>query len=386
MKILFLNHNQERFGTYFRCFNLGLSLAKKNIDITMVCASGKSFDLLIRKHKINKNFEIITLPRITYHKYFTGQIFRLFLTIPIVLFYPYDICHAFTVAQPQIAIPALCAKWICRKKLVIDWDDLWGGGFADQHSGIVTKALTFFENTTPKYADTITYVSEFLGGKLNTLGLLNRSTKIPNGIRNEKRLKISSANAQKILHLDSTYKYFISVGNTYFLGGLKVLFQAMAIIQKKRKNIRLIMLGYTDILPDVKKYFDLVKESVLLPGTVSYRDVQIYINASEAVILPMEENDIEKARFPIRLGDYLACGKPIISNAVGEVKYVLSKYKCGYIVGIKDSRKMSDLIIGISENRYNHALTNNAQRITKIYSWESLSVDLKNIYINLSKS
>jgi hypothetical protein len=139
-RIVFLNHNQEQFGTYYRCFFLAKGLSEKGYKVTMLCASGKDFDLRVRKKRINDRFQIITLPRVKYHTFFTGQIeLRLPITLLYILFARYDMCHAFTVAQPQIGIPAWVAKKIRKKKLIVDWDDAWGDGFALHHPAMVRR-------------------------------------------------------------------------------------------------------------------------------------------------------------------------------------------------------------------------------------------------------
>src|SRR3989339_1848966 len=135
--ILIINHNQEWFGTYWRCKNIGSQLVRLGYDVSMICASGSTCDFKIRRKSVAKGFTIVTLPRFKYHKYFSGQILRLFLTAFIVLFGRFDVCYAFTVAQPQIGIPAWISKTLRRKPLIIDWDDMWGGGFADMHGSAV---------------------------------------------------------------------------------------------------------------------------------------------------------------------------------------------------------------------------------------------------------
>ena len=323
----------------------------------MVCASGKKIDFFIRRRHIEKNFDIITLPRIKYHKFFTGQVLRLFLTLPVVLLGNYDVLHAFTVAQPQIGIPALLAKWIRKKPLVVDWDDLWGGGFGLEHSLIIGKVFYFFERFVPRFADRITYVSEFLGQEIARLGLSDRAVKIPNGANIDDVKIIAKNKAVKQLHLDSEYKYLVSVGNTYFAGGLRVLFRAMEHIVAKYPKVRLLMVGYTDILPEVESLYTKIKDVTTLTGTIPFSRVLLYMSAADVLVLPMEDNPVEKARFPIRLGDYLASGKPIVSNACGEVKYILETYGCGLI----------------SESNDYKAFVNN---ISKIFADGTLASDL----------
>lgn len=52
MRILILNHNYEKFGTWFRCIRYAKSLSNEH-DVTMICASGKKIDLKIRKKKLD---------------------------------------------------------------------------------------------------------------------------------------------------------------------------------------------------------------------------------------------------------------------------------------------------------------------------------------------
>jgi glycosyltransferase involved in cell wall biosynthesis len=379
MRVLFLNHNQERFGTYFRCYYLAKHLAKKGIQIIMICASGRDFDFGIRKIVISNNFTIITLPRIKYHKYFTGQLLRLILTIPIVLFYRYDVLHAFTVAQPQIGIPALLTKWIKHKPLIVDWDDLWGGGFADEHGGITAKVLSNFESFVPRFADRITYVSEFLGNRIRQLGLANISVKIPNGANIDDIKLIDKQTALKSLRLDPSYTYIISVGNTYFENGLRFMFDTIHLLQENNKKVRLIMVGVTDILPEVIKLYSQVKDNVIITGSVNFSEVLRYYSAADLLVLPMENNPIENARFPIRLGEYLASGKPIVSNATGEVKYILEKYNCGYIVSGYDSSEFAKIV----ENHIiAHKMKTNVKAIRSAHeiSWSVMADTLMKIY------
>ena len=119
LHILFLTSIYENYGGYYRCFNLGKHLTHIGFRVTLICASGKNFDICIRRRKLSDNFTLITLPRIKYHKYFTGQILRMFISCLQVLFYQYDIMHAFTVAQPQVGIPAWIARTVSYTHLTL---------------------------------------------------------------------------------------------------------------------------------------------------------------------------------------------------------------------------------------------------------------------------
>jgi len=55
----------------------------------------------------------------------------------------YDLLYAFTVAQPQIALPAILAKVLRKKKLIIDWDDIWGKGLGLSHGQLINSVFYF---------------------------------------------------------------------------------------------------------------------------------------------------------------------------------------------------------------------------------------------------
>ena len=69
--------------------------------------------------------------------------------------------------------------------------------------------------------------------------------------------------------------------------------------------------------------------NLILVGEVQKTDVPFYLGSADILLLSMEDNIIERARFPIRFGDYIASGRPIVSNAVGEIKNGIVKGNCG---------------------------------------------------------
>ncbi|PIS08814.1 hypothetical protein COT75_05030 [Candidatus Beckwithbacteria bacterium CG10_big_fil_rev_8_21_14_0_10_34_10] len=374
MKILILNHNQENLGTYFRCFNFGKELSHLKHQIIMICASGKKFDLSIRKKKINDNFFLLTLPRICWHRYFTGQgLLRLPLTSFLVLILKYDFIYAFTVAQPQIAIPAILSKIIRNKKLVIDWDDLWGGGFGLVHGKLINSILGFFEEKTLLLADKITYVSKLIGKRIEKLGLIEKSQLVPNGANVKKIKPINKQRAKKVLKLNKKERYLVSIGNTYTTS-LKILINAFKKILLKESNLSLILVGSAKI---PNKLVSPLVGKVIVTGVKPYQKIPLYLGAADILVLPMENNLIEKARFPIRFGDYLCSKRPIVSNAIGEIKYYLEKYQAGYITKSTEKSLASGIIKILNNPRLGNKLADNAWKLPKSkLSWGKIGKNL----------
>jgi len=385
-KVLFLNHNQENVGTYYRCLFLARGLSEHGFKVKMICASGRNFDLLIRTKRINPNFTIITLPRIKYHTYFTGQILRLFLTLPFTLFSHYDICHAFTVAQPQVAIPAWCAKVLRKKKLIIDWDDMWGGGFADEHNSLVAKILNWHERYFLQFADAITFVSERIGSEIKkTTSIYKKISqiptfKIPNGANAEEiqvEDKQKCRDKLKIGNID----LLLSVGNTY-TESLKIMLEAFEQVLHSRDNAFLFLVGCAQIPEEYQALYKRKKNKIKMVGPVPFSQVKYYLGAADVLLLPMMDNAIEEARFPMRLGDYLCAGRPIITNAVGEVKHYLQTYNAGLVSPPDQPTALASNILEALNNKIlSHDISENARKLAEFdLNWKNIYSNLINVY------
>jgi glycosyltransferase involved in cell wall biosynthesis len=332
MNILFLNHNFENFGTYFRCFYLGKNLARMGNRVTLVCASKKNIDFFIRKKHIEKNFTVITLPRIKFHQYHTGHLLRAIINCFIVLYSRYDILHSFAIAQPTTAIPTVFAKiFKPYKKIVVDWDDAWAGGFGDYHPSIVDYVLNCFERNIPKLADIVTVVSSFLERETYKIGIdTGKVVKIPNGANPEKTKPIDKYLARKKIGTDKNAKILLSMGHTYMGNTMKFLMEAFKLVLAYDKSVKLMLIGRLgDAEKEIINNYKGMRNNLILVGEVQQSDVQFYLGSADILLLSMEDNLIERARFPIRFGDYISCGRPIVSNAVGEIKNAIVEGNCG---------------------------------------------------------
>jgi len=352
MRILMLNHNQEKFGTYWRCYSLAEGLSKLGHNLIMICASGKKFDLRIKKQRINDCFIIYTLPRIKLFRYFSGQfILRLPLYLYFTLFTKYDLLYAFTVAQTQIGFPALLGKILRRKKLIIDWDDLWGGGFADMHFKPIKLILTFSEVYFLRFADFVTCASQGLFQKAIKVKNKEKVFYLPNGCDSNRIKMIPKEKSRKKLGFSEKDKIVLVMGNAYHLTVLDFLLSTYLTLVKKIPEIKFIFLSSSEIPEGIKLKFKEVFDRVIFYGFVTGEQRDLYLSSAGVLVLPMNNNPIEEARSPIRFGDYLCAGRPIVSNAVGEVKYYLEKFEAGLTCSPNSIRGFADGIEKVLKNK-----------------------------------
>jgi len=81
------------------------------------------------------------------------------------------------------------------------------------------------------------------------------------------------------------------------------------------------------------------------------------------------------------LGDYLCAKRPIVSNAVGEVKYYLTKYNCGYVGAPSDIQSLaSNIVSSLDDSPVNYKKGANARNTAEnVLDWNILGKQLDQI-------
>jgi glycosyltransferase involved in cell wall biosynthesis len=61
-------------------------------------------------------------------------------------------------------------------------------------------------------------------------------------------------------------------------------------------------------------------------GWVPYEKYALYLSSTDILLCPLQDTIMNRARWPNKLGDYLAAGRPIITTSVGEIEYFTKQY------------------------------------------------------------
>lgn len=114
-------------------------------------------------------------------------------------------------------------------------------------------------------------------------------------------------------------------GSFKFFEGLRDLIMAINPILKNNRRIKLVLAGGFTVLDcrnvekDINKLLPFLKKQVWLPGQLNYIDVYSLLKASDILVIPKINHTINKNAMPIKLGEYLATGKPVVSAKIGGI-------------------------------------------------------------------
>lgn len=327
MKLIFIHYaivDKEGFG---RTFKLAKEVALLNNQVVFITTQPfKEFKFPF-KVEYRDNVKIISFPDILPDN-FRRTGFGLFSTFLKVLYLikhrKFDIVHSDTGHRPSAAIPALLLQLIFNVPHVTEWWDFFGkGGQFDEKSFF--KKITFgfydllIQKPFLKISNGVIPLSAFLKDKalgykipLNKILLLNGGADI-DGIKyhnNNEYLKIKYG-----IPKDSLTFGFIGMNS----GEIKDLTPFLEALQKIKNEINVNWFTTGGLISGKIKHEFEIGDELKEFGWQDYDTFTECISCADVFLLLQNANIMNKARWPNKLGDYVAAGRLTLTNPVGEI-------------------------------------------------------------------
>ncbi len=187
----------------------------------------------------------------------------------------------------------------------------------------------------------------------------------------------------------------IGVENSTFIVGfvgtfakwqyLELLIESARIIKMRGvTNIRYMLVGdgseYENIINKIKKY-DLVNEFILT-GKVLHEEIPKYIGAFDICYLC--KYGLEGGFSPLKMYEYLACGKPVVANRIDGIEEFVNKNNCGVLFDSANIEELADRILYSVQNLDEMKIRgrNGRDVVEKEHSWKSVTLKLEKILRN----
>jgi glycosyltransferase involved in cell wall biosynthesis len=340
MRILFLNHNiVRRGGTFYRAYHAARYLVRRGHTVTLLTISaGRRWGF---RRDVSDGVEIIETPDLLWGVGRSGWDF--WDALNRVMFLrgrPWDIVHAWD-CRPAVILPALYARGQSRRvkgKLFIDWADWWGrGGTQAERPGKLGKFFyapveTFFEEAFRTAADGTTVASAALGERARGLGVPAETVMMLPGGSDTVAIYPRDRDA---VRAESGMRDRWTVG---CMGALTttdatLLTEALELVRQEIPRLQLLAVGVSiagSRLP-FRKIAHLADDDLVDTGRVAFDRIGGYLAACDVLVLPLWDNLSNRARWPSRLNDYLAAGRPIVATRVGEVQALNERHGFGVV-------------------------------------------------------
>ena len=199
---------------------------------------------------------------------------------------------------------------------------------------------------------------------------------IPNGANTELFRPLDKAECRRRLGLDRDSFYVGFAGSFYPWQGLETLVESASQIKEQgRLEIKYLLVGdgaeESGLRRKVSQYG--LEHQVRFMGRVPYDEVPYYINAFDLCYLSREH--YPGVFSPLKLYEYLACGKPVIASRTDGVTEVIAEGHCGYLF---EPANTADLAATISQSFDERASLgkpgrNGRRLVEEKYSWRHVA-------------
>lgn len=385
MKILLFTYEiYNSGGNFIRSYSIARELVRLGHDVTLI--SGRGDVGIFHRTRIVDGVIIIEspdlFPRIVRNDGLSP--IELFWRVWHVITNSYDLVHGFG-HRPTVSLPSFVHTLIYRKSYIADWCDLWGdGGIANERVGFLGKILKFFDTLTEplvyKHATAITVISHDLERRARKLGFSNTHIFIlPAGSAIDVIKSQQKQQCRKFLDISINGAIVVYAGFTrYDEQFLADVFIALA---NRNSRVKLLLMG-----GDFPLFWKAIQSAnlinrVIYKGIVQHERISPYLASGDVMLLPYSNREINRARFPNKLGDYLASGRPIITNPTGDMAHIFKKYTIGFLVQespTEFAKKIQSLLI---RPKLQQQMGKNARKLAEcVFAWSVLTLSLEGFY------
>jgi glycosyltransferase involved in cell wall biosynthesis len=384
MKILMVVFNQVGRGTYWRAFHLGRFLARRGHLVSLMATSPqRRMGIRLRQ---SEGLTLVETPDL-----FSGSLrsgwdpWNILNRVNWLRDQEFDLVHVFE-GRPTAIYPARYIRNRLQIPLVMDWCDWFGkGGSVEERPNRWMRLLlrpveTYYEEHFRTAADRTTVICSLLRQKALKLGVpLPTILDLPNG---------SDTERLKLIELSAARQQTNLPGDAFIIGYVGTIFQRDGLLMAAAFNrlllqvpqALLLIAGYCplDLRPWVSQ-----PERVIQTGFVSEADLNAYLSASDLFWLPLSDSNANRGRFPLKLTDYMAVGRPTVATRVGDVQTVLEQNPVGLLSQPEPEDLAAQTLRLLHDPDLRQSLGADARRAAENrFNWAHLAEQLEVLYLS----
>jgi glycosyltransferase involved in cell wall biosynthesis len=241
-----------------------------------------------------------------------------------------------------------------------------------------------FESVTLRGAEKVLAINEELRGYAVGMGAEYGKTSVLRAGIDLKRFdpKKDGDEVRKLFGIQRRDIVLLFMGWLYTFSGLREVTLELNKVKNKYPNLKLLVVGDGDLLPDLKSIkSECGLEQLILAGRQPYDRIPDFISASDICLLPAQDNAIMQNIVPIKMYEYMACAKPVIST---HLKGILKEF--GHGNGVVYVEKPESVIEKAEEIRQSaQQLGERARQYVEKCDWDIISDDFEATLKSLSE-
>lgn len=144
-------------------------------------------------------------------------------------------------------------------------------------------------------------------------------------------------------------------GSPIYSETIRFIIKSMAFVINEYPNCQLMITGCRKDDPhgawmQSEKSMLALQDNIIFAGYVSRNELLKLYKSSNALLIPLFDDLVSKARFPIKIGEYLLSSRPVITTNVGEVTKYFKNNENAFICEPGDPKAFAELILDALKN------------------------------------
>jgi glycosyltransferase involved in cell wall biosynthesis len=346
MRILFLNHNLAGNGTWFRVMDAARRMVKRGHQASLYTVS--------RERWYRPTSETIDGVRVHFGPNWNPWLHPDEGWNPLdiawrtwrCLWEECDLVYAFA-HPPCVYLPARLCRLLRRKPVVVDWCDLYQGGvhalrqaerlergdrgFRPWLIGRCEAVEARFERWILDWSQGVTVISSALERQALEWGVPpERIMRLPSWARLDLFQPMDKKDCRRALGLDPDGVYLVYVAN--YNPDERLLLDALRIVFERHRNVRLVARSPRLRMDPIRHAG--VEDRIVWLDRMPDEGIARLLSAADANLLPMSDTAHNRHRWPHKFGDYLASGRPVLSNRIGDTAAFFGEPESPEAIGI----------------------------------------------------
>lgn len=390
MRILMLTHNMAGIGgSYMRAHSLARALAKLGMDVTLMASRRNCGWKVIRETR--DGVQVIQMADFCPKRARHGGLSPIDLLGRLAQANgPYHLVHGFD-HRPAVSITALAVRRKRGIPFVSDWADLWGSdGIAGARPTAAGRLLGwadhFWEQRLRKHADAITVVTRDLEARARRLSVPDKRIRLLQVGANEDVIHPLPKAAMRAKY-GLPEEAHIIVNSGFSPYDASMLARTFALLARRNPRAILLMTGAR--FPEIDEAAEAAGCSgrVVHLGFVPYGQLGEVLACGDVMLLPLGNRGVNTSRYPNRVGDFLAAGRPIATQPTGEVGSMVRDEAVGIVTGEEPEAFVEGIDRLLRDEDSRREMGRRARRLaeTKL-SWRFLAARLVELYQELLTS
>jgi len=330
-RILMLSHGQ---GGYYRARGYAQHLVERGYQVDLVTISERNyFRPLVEEFR---GIRIIHSPDLLWGRLRTGwdpwdcawRILRLLRNRA-------DLIKCYET-RPVSVIPAFVLKQLLKVPLVTSWGDWWGRGgttterstgFSHRLDQLFSPIETFFEESFHRFADGLIVLSNALRNRAINLGMPESKIRIVvPGVDTERVRPGDRTAARKVLGIADD-RFLYGYAGALFPRDAELLLEAHRRVSACLPKATVVLIGHTRYRVAEGAAANLISTG----GKLSYERVLQWFAACDVLLLPLCDSVANRGRWPSKVAEYMAAGRPVVATAVGDIARLFADGTAGVL-------------------------------------------------------